>query len=88
MSATSSCAALHHVAYMIRSSFNGERHLWDPMQTCGSGGLNEGVAGNHLGKTIMSTRPVVDKAPPMVSGTQMNGFLIAYRQLFIHVPSL
>ncbi len=40
-------------------------------------GERRGNAGSHLGKIIMSTSPVVDKAPPMVSGTQMNGFLIA-----------
>lgn len=30
-----------------------------------------------LGNIIMRTRPVLAKAPPMVSGTQMKGFLIA-----------
>ena len=30
-----------------------------------------------LGNTVMRTSPVVAKAPPIVSGTQMKGFLIA-----------
>ena len=37
-----------------------------------------------LGNTIMRTRPVVAKAPPMVSGTQMKGFLIACNKLDMH----